>query len=87
MLHPKAFAHAVSLALGAGFILCGILAFAMPYAFFAVAASWFHMINLELIRSTEPMNAGTFIVGVVTFVFYVWISAYASAYFYNKLAK
>jgi len=87
MLKPRAFAHAVSIALGAGFTICGLLAFILPDAFFAIVASWFHMINLELIRSTEPMSVGTFIIGVVTFIFSAWISAYTSAYFYNKLAK
>lgn len=87
MLKPKAFANAVTTAFLFAYVICGIIAFIAPSLLFSIAGSWFHAINLEAVKTTEPMSIGVFIFGVVTFTVYVWLLTFAVASLYNKFAK
>lgn len=87
MLKEVAFANAFAV-VGIGlYVGCRILALVVPDLLFAVGQSWFHTFNLESVRGTAPFDIGTFILGGVTTAVLVWVSFYAGAYLYNKLAK
>lgn len=87
MLKPKAFANAITTIFIVAYVICGILVFVAPDLVFSIAGSWFHAINLEVVRATTPMGLGTFVFGVVTFAAYVWGLTYAGVSLYNKWAK
>lgn len=87
MLKPQPLANAATTVGVVAFLLCGILAFAIPDLLFQIANSWFHAINLETVRSTAPMDLGTFLLGIVTFGVYIWVLSYLGVALYNKWAK
>lgn len=87
MLKPKAFANASTTVFVVAYVICGIIAFVAPDLLFSVANSWFHAINLDVVKAATPMGIGTFIFGVVTFGAYIWVLTFAGASLYNKFAK
>ena len=87
MLKAQAFANAVTTVFVVAYVICGIIAFVAPDLLFNVANSWFHAINLDVVKATTPMELGTFVFGVVTFSVYIWVLTFAGASLYNKFAK
>ena len=87
MLKAKAFANAVSIVWVIAYLLCGIAALIAPDQYWSMAGSWLHAINLEPVKATTSMSAGTFILGVVSFTAFVWIVTFTTAKLYNRLSK
>ena len=87
MLNAKLFANAVTIVWVTAYLLCGIAALIAPDQYWSMAGSWLHAINLEPIKATTPMSAGTFIFGVISFAIFVWIVTFASAKLYNRFSK
>lgn len=87
MVKPQVFANAATSVLVVAFVVCGLLGYVAPDLLAGIANSWVHTLNLDTVRSIEPMSLSTFIYGVVTFGAYVWVLTYAIASVYNKLSK
>lgn len=87
MFKPTTLANSVATVWGAAYALCGIAAMVLPDLYFGVLNNWFHSINLELIKSTMPLALPTFIVGLLTFVAYIWVITFATASVYNAWSK
>ena len=87
MSKPTVLANSVAAVWGAAYALCGIAAMLLPNLYFGVLNNWFHSINLELIKSTTPLSLSSFLVGLVTFVAYLWVITFATASVYNAWSK
>jgi hypothetical protein len=87
MLKAMPFANAVTTVATAAFAVCGIVAYAAPDFFWGIVNSMFHAINLEAVKAATPMSFGTFVLGLVLFAAYIWVTAYAAVSLYNKWAK
>lgn len=87
MLKPTAFANAVTVVWAAAYLICFILTLVAPELVFGVVRSWAHSINIDAVKSTEPINIGSSLFGAVTFGAYVWVVTYAAATLYNRFAK
>lgn len=87
MAKPIVLANAVTTVAVLAFLACGILAYIAPDLLLSIANSWFHTINLEVVRASGPMPLGTFTFGIVTFGVYIWVITFAGASLYNKWAK
>lgn len=78
----------VATAVGAAFyIICATLVYAAPDLAFSIAQSWFHGINLEVVRATGPASLGSTVFGLISLSVVLWVSAYVAGYLYNYLAK
>lgn len=87
IIKPIALANtATTVSLGI-YVVCRVVSLIAPDFLFSVAQSWFHTFSTESVRSVTPMSIGTFIFGAVTLAVLVWITAYAGASLYNRLAK
>ena len=87
MLNAKSFANAVTIVWVIAYLQCGIGAFIAPDQYWSMAGSWLHAINLEAVKATSAMSAGTFIFGVILFTVFVWIVTFTSAKLYNHFSK
>jgi hypothetical protein len=87
MIKPIVLANAVTTVVGAGYIVCRLLAAIVPDFLFSVGQSWLHTVNLAPLRTTSPMPAGMFVLGLVTSVAVAWVAAYASAELYRRWAS
>lgn len=80
-----ALANAATIVGIAAYVLCAIVAFALPDVYFGFFQSWFHGISLEALRSPGPaFQFGAFVTGLITFGASVWLAAAATASLYNK---
>lgn len=86
MLNSTALAHAFATVVGAGYILCRLIAAVAPGFLFSVGQSWWHTVNLEPLRTAASMSAGMFLLGLVTSVVVAWVTAFATAELYRRLA-
>lgn len=87
MLKPQALANAITTVFVVAYVICGIIAYVAPDLLFSIANSWFHAINLDVVKAATPMELGTFIFGVVTLGVYIWVLTFAVTNLYNKFAK
>lgn len=87
MLKPVAFANAVTTVFTTAFVICGVVATFLPDLFWGILKAISHSINLEVVRTNEPMSLGTFVFGVILFAVYIWVVTYASVYMYNRYSK
>lgn len=87
MLNSKAYANAAAIVVIAASFICWVITVVAPDLAFNVASSWFHMINLDVVRMSSTANFGNAIIGFVSVGAAVWVSVYAFAEIYNKLAK
>lgn len=87
MVKPTVLANAVTTTGLVGYVVCRVLALIAPDLLFALGQSWAHTFNLSAVRSTVPMNFGTFLLGGVTFGVLVWAVTYATASLYNRWLK
>ena len=87
MLKAVPFANAATTVLTSAFILCAVVAYALPSIFWGMLSTVSHSINLEAVKSTTEMSFGTFLLGVLLFAIYIWVVTYAVASLYNKFAK
>lgn len=87
MLKTIPFANALA-SVGLGlYIACRVLSLIVPDLLSAVGESWFHTFNLEAVKSVAIMDINTFLMGGITFGGLAWLTGYAFAYMYNRLAK
>jgi hypothetical protein len=85
MLRAVPFANALAAVSAAGYVLCRVLIDMAPGFFASVAQSWFH--GLVVAPTPWPtMNAGEFLLGLVSLTAVAWIFAAAWAWLYNRLA-
>lgn len=87
MIRPIALANALATVIGAGYILCRLVAAIASDFLFSVGQSWLHTVNLAPLRTTSPMPAGMFALGLVTSVVVSWVGAYATAELYRRWAS
>ena len=73
--------------IGAGYILCRLVAAIASDFLFSVGQSWLHTVNLAPLRTTSPMPAGMFVLGLVTSVVVSWVGAYTTAELYRRWAS
>ncbi len=87
MVRSTVLANAVATVVGAGYVLCRLIAAVVPQFLFDVGQSWVHTLNLESVRATRSMSVGMFVLGLVTSVIVSWVGAYATADLYARWAK
>jgi len=87
MIKPIVLANALATVVGAGYILCRLIAAVAPQFLFNVGQSWLHTVNLEPLRTTGSMSAGMFALGLVTSVVVSWVAAYVTAELYRRWAS
>lgn len=87
MLNAKAFANATASVMGIWVIGCAILSLIAPDILFAVAQSWMHNINLQVVKTTFNPDFGSLLLGFVTAVGLTWATTYGTITFYNRWAK
>ena len=87
MINSTVLAHAVATVVGAGYILCRLIAAVAPGFLFNVGQSWFHTVNFEPLRTTGSMSTGMFVLGLVTSVVVSWVATFASAELYRRWAE
>lgn len=87
MLKSIAFANAAAIIMAIWVISCALLSYLAPDLLFAVAQSWMHTINLDLVKATFSPNLGSIILGFVSAVVLTWVTTYATIELYNRLAK
>jgi len=87
MIKSIVLANALATVVGAGYILCRLVAAVAPEFLFNVGQSWLHTVNLAPLRTTSPMPTGMFVFGLVTSVVVSWILTYATAELYERWAS
>lgn len=87
MLKPYAFANAFTVVTLGLYVVCRAATLVVPDFMFSMARSWFHSFSLDSLRGDAAMDFGTFLFGGVTLAILTWVTMYAGAYLYNRLAK
>lgn len=87
MLNSKAFANAAAVVMVIWVVSCALLSFVAPDLLFAIAQSWMHTINLDLVKATFSPNLGSIVLGLVSAVALTWVTTYALVELYNRWAK
>lgn len=83
-LNTMALANALAVLGAVYYLICYFVVLLAPDLFKAVYQSWAHGIDISAIWSPRGDN---FFFGLVTFTVAAWVSGYAFAWVYNKLAK
>ena len=87
MLNSKAYANAATLVVVVASFICWVVTVVAPDFAFNLASSWMHMLNLNAVRMSSTASFGGALVGFVSLGVVVWVSVYAFAEVYNRLAK
>lgn len=87
MVKPIALANASTVVALGIYVVCRAMSLIAPDFLFNIAQSWFHTFGADTLKGTAPFEVGTFIFGAVTLAVLVWLTFYAAAALYNKLAK
>lgn len=87
MIKPTVLANALATVVGAGYILCRLVAAIAPEFLFNVGQSWLHTVNLAPLRATGSMSTEMFVLGLVTSVVVSWLAVYATADLYKRWAS
>ena len=87
MIKPTVLANALAVVVGAGYVLCRLISAIAPELLFNVGQGWLHTANLAPLRTTSPMSAGMFVLGLVTSVIVSWVAAYSTADLYRRWAS
>ncbi|MBI2049437.1 hypothetical protein HYT32_00775 [Candidatus Roizmanbacteria bacterium] len=87
MHNPVRLANAATIVVVVASFICWAFVTVAPDFSFSIANSWFHMINLDVVRTSQPVDFGTAIVGAFSLGVVTWIAFYAFAKIYNNLAK
>ena len=66
------------------FLACYFVALLMPNLYKAVAASWFHMLDLSSAWKNVPSG---FLLGLISFTLASWVSGWLLAKAYNMFIK
>lgn len=87
MVKSTILANAVATIVGVGYVLCRLIAAVAPQLIFNIGQSWFHTLNLEMVRATRPVSLGILILGLVSSMVVAWVGTYAVALLYNRWAR
>lgn len=87
MLNAKAFANASTVVALVLYVVCRVVSLIAPDFLFSIAKSWFHTFNMDTLKGTTPLEAGTFLFGGVSLAVLTWVTAYATIALYNRWAK
>jgi hypothetical protein len=87
MIKPIVLANALATVVGAGYILCRLVAAIVPEFLFNVGQSWLHTVNLAPLRTASPMPTRMFVLGLVTSVIVSWVTAYVTGELYRRWAS
>lgn len=87
MHRPVALANSAAIVVVALSLLCWIFVTILPDFSFWIANSWFHMINLDVVRANQPVDLGTAILGAISLGIVTWVAFFAFAGIYNRLIK
>lgn len=87
MLKSVPFANAATIVVVASSVICWLATVIAPDFIFGLTNSWFHMINLDVVRLSQSASFGGALIGFVTLGVVTWIAVYAFAEIYNKLQK
>lgn len=87
MHRPVALANAATIVVVALSLLCWVFVTVLPDFSFWIANSWFHMINLDVVRADKAVDFITAILGAISLGIVTWIAFYAFAEIYNRLIK
>lgn len=84
-LNETAWANTSAILIAIIYIVCAAFIAGAPEFSKSVAESWFHGIDLSSIWTGAPR--GNFVVGLLSAVVASWLTGWAFAWIYNKLAK
>ncbi|OGH17296.1 MAG: hypothetical protein A3C30_01690 [Candidatus Levybacteria bacterium RIFCSPHIGHO2_02_FULL_40_18] len=87
MIKTIPFANAAAMVAVGFSIVCWVLTLVVPDFAFGIAASWFHMINLDAVRMESTSTFGEALTGFVSLGIVVWVSTYVFMECYNYFAK
>lgn len=87
MHNPVRLANAATIVTVAVSFICWVFVTVAPDLSFGIANSWFHMINLDVVRLSQPVDFGTAIVGAFSLGVVAWTAFYSFAKIYNNLGK
>lgn len=83
--NPKATANSLAVVSGALYLICIVWTLLSRSSFIAVMNTWTHGVDLASLPS-KPLDFGTILTGLITFVLSAWVTGYAFAYTYNYFA-
>lgn len=86
MKQSYAIPNALALTTAIIFVLCRILVGLFPDAFFAIAQSWFHGIELNKL-GVWNLTMSSFILGIISSTVTAWIVGYIFIKVYRLFAK
>lgn len=87
MHRPVQLANSAAIVVIALSLICWVFVTILPDFSFWIASSWFHMINLDVVRANQPVGFGTAILGAISLGIVAWIAFYTFAEIYNRLIK
>lgn len=87
MLKAVPFANAATIVAIGLYVGCRVAALVVPDFLFSIGQSWFHTFSIEAARATVVFDFGAFIFGGVSLAVITWVTVYAFAEVYNRLAK
>jgi hypothetical protein len=86
MFKPIPFANAAAFVAVLSSLVCWVSSLTMPDLAFGVVNSWFHLVDLTLIRTSSP-DLTKALLGVVSLGAVVWVFAYLFAECYRYMSK
>jgi len=87
MHRPVPLANSATIVVVALSLICWVFVTVLPDFSFWIANSWFHMINLDVVRANQPVDFGTTILGAISLGIVTWIAFYAFAEIYNRFTR
>ena len=87
MLNAKAFANAATIVTVIVSFVCWVITVILPDFAFNVANSWFHMINLDAVRTNTTASLEEAFFGFLTLGIVVWVTTYGFVEIHNRLIK
>lgn len=78
-------ANASAITIGVIYLACALMVGVFPEFFRAIATSWFHGWNMELLWTGTPRS--NFALGLISAMIGSWIVGYIFAWSYNKFVK
>lgn len=84
--NPKATANALAAVGGALYLICTLWTILSRDSFMELMGSWAHGIDLSLLPQ-KPLDMGTVLIGLLTFVLSAWVTGYVFALAYNYFAQ
>lgn len=87
MIKSAPFANAATAVTLAFYIICWILVYVAPDLVFSIAGSWFHLVNLDVLRADQVVPLEVGLMGLVSIGVVTWVTTYVWIELYNRWAK